>query len=71
MRDSLKDYYKNKGFRIQETGDETGGLKALKENSWVWFRQSKTEDKILRIIVDSRDNGVAESLLKEAKELVS
>ncbi|MCX6742575.1 MAG: hypothetical protein NTX24_05420 [Candidatus Pacearchaeota archaeon] len=69
-RNKIKSYYKNKDFKIQETGDETGGLKALKENSWVWFRQSKTEDKILRVIIDSKDKDTAEELLKEAKKLV-
>jgi len=71
IRNKIKDYYINKGFRIQETGDETGGLKALKDDSWIWFRQSKTEDNLLRIMIDSKDKGKAESLLAEARSLLA
>ena len=61
--------YLDEGFTVEETGDDTGGLKAIKDNSWVWFRQSKTEDKVLRIISDSKDEKVAEELLKQAKKI--
>ena len=71
IRNKIKSYYQNKGFKIQETGDENGGLKALKNNSWVWFRQSKTEDKVLRVIVDSKYKTVAENLLSEAKKILA
>jgi phosphomannomutase len=70
LRNKVKDYYKNKGFEILETGDETGGLKAVNKNGWIWFRQSKTEDKVLRIISDSKDKEIAEALLKEAIDFV-
>jgi phosphomannomutase len=69
LREKIKEYYLKNGFQILETGDSTGGIKAVKNNSWVWFRQSKTEDKILRIIVDSKDKDVSLGLLEEARRL--
>ncbi|MDP2925013.1 MAG: hypothetical protein Q8N99_01445 [Nanoarchaeota archaeon] len=68
--DEIKKYYIKNNFSILETGDSTGGLKAIKNNSWVWFRQSKTEDKVLRIIVDSKNERVSKELIIEAKNLL-
>jgi len=42
-----------------------------KDGSWVWFRQSKTESNVLRIISDSKDEEVANGLIKEAKRLLN
>lgn len=70
IRDKIRDYYLSNKFIILETGGKTGGLKAILENSWIWFRQSKTEDKVLRIIADSKDKETAERLVNEAKELL-
>jgi phosphomannomutase/phosphoglucomutase len=70
IKNKIREHYLNRKFQILETGDKTGGLKAIKNNSWVWFRQSKTEDKVLRIIVDSKDKNIAEELLNEAKNLL-
>ncbi len=69
-KDQIKEYYLNKGFIAHETGDETGGLKAVKDHAWIWFRQSKTEDKVLRIITDSPDEALAKELMEEGKKLV-
>jgi phosphomannomutase len=69
-KEKVKQHYLDSGYLIEETGDETGGLKAIKNNSWVWFRQSKTEDKMLRIIADSKDEKEALKLLKEGKKIV-
>lgn len=63
-------YYLERGFEVMITGDLNGGLKFLKNCSWVWFRPSKTEDKIIRIITDSKNKEIAENLLKEAKFLL-
>ena len=71
IKDKIKEYYVNRGFSIIETGDSSGGLKALKNNSWIWFRQSKTEDRVLRIISDSKDKDVSLKLLEEAKKLLN
>jgi phosphomannomutase len=70
LREKIKEHYIKEGFDILETGDSTGGLKAIKENSWIWFRQSKTEDKVLRIISDSHNKNISEMLLYQAKELL-
>jgi len=40
--------------RITETGDESGGIKVWTgKNEWIWFRPSRTEPGIVRIISDS------------------
>jgi len=70
LRNKVKEYYIKNGFEILETGDYTGGLKAIKDNSWIWFRQSKTEDKVLRIIADSKNRNVSLGLIEEAKNLL-
>ena len=63
----LKDYYLKKGFEIRETGGIKGGLKVItNKNSFVWFRASKTEANIFRIISDSDKKEEAEELMEEA-----
>ena len=70
IRKELIEYYLEKGFEVMMTGDSSGGLKFLKNQSWVWFRQSKTEDKMIRIVTNSKDEEIAENLLKEARILL-
>ncbi|HLG24863.1 MAG TPA: hypothetical protein VI564_08085, partial [Candidatus Nanoarchaeia archaeon] len=65
----LKNYYTKKGFEIKETGGIKGGLKAVDGNSFIWFRASKTEGNVFRIISDSDNLETAQSLLKEAVEV--
>ena len=63
----IKNYYSKKGFEIKETGGIKGGLKAIAgKNSFVWFRASKTESNIFRIISDSDRKEEAEGLMEEA-----
>jgi phosphomannomutase len=69
-REKVKSYYIKKGYKVLESGDETGGIKVLKDDSWVWFRQSKTEDKILRIIVDTKKEALVLKLMDEAASIV-
>lgn len=67
IREKIEGYFKEKGWVIKKTGDETGGLKAHSdENSYVWFRQSKTEPGTFRIYVECDTNQEkAKSLLTE------
>ena len=70
IRNKIEEYYKNKNYKIQKTGDITGGLKAyLDDSSWVWFRVSKTEAGVFRIFSDSNDLDKAKQMIKEAKGL--
>ena len=71
LRTKLIQHYTTQGFKTQKTGTSNGGLKFIKNNSWIWFRQSKTEDKVLRIISDSKDETTSNNLLKQAIELVN
>jgi len=68
-RAKVKDYYSR--YKIQETGGDSGGLKVVvDENSYVWFRISKTEPDLLRIIVDSDSKDECGKLLEEASSVV-
>jgi phosphomannomutase len=64
----LIDYYKKSNCKIKDS--KTGSLKIyLNDNEFIWFRISKTEASILRIIVDSKSKKKAESMVKEALNL--
>ncbi len=66
IKKSIKVYYIKKGFEIRETGGIKGGLKIITgKNSFVWFRASKTESSIFRIISDSDKKEEAQMLLDE------
>lgn len=67
IKEKIENYFKEKGWAIKKTGDETGGLKAhLDENSYVWFRQSKTEPGIFRIHTETdQSKEKAKGLLEE------
>ena len=66
----LEDCYKTKNKEITKTGGSSGGLKVSIDNkSFVWFRASKTEPNIFRIIADSDSKAKTEKLLKEATEI--
>ncbi len=70
IKKSIKDYYSKKGFEIKETGGIKGGLKAVKnKSSFAWFRASKTEPNIFRIISDSNKEVEARQLLEEATKV--
>ena len=63
----IKGYYTKKGFKIQETGGILGGLKVnIADKSFVWFRASKTEEGVFRVIADSNSRDTAKSLMDEA-----
>ena len=63
----LKDYYLKKGFELKETGGIKGALKIITGgNSFLWFRASRTEPSIFRIVSDSDKKEEAEKLIEEA-----
>ncbi|MEK6983341.1 MAG: hypothetical protein AABX33_02110 [Nanoarchaeota archaeon] len=63
----LKGYYSKKGFKIKESGGIKGGLKVITDkNSFVWFRASKTESDVFRIISDSNNEEQSKRLMEEA-----
>jgi len=71
IREKIENHFQEKGWAIQKTGDETGGLKAhLDENSYVWFRQSKTEPGMFRIYTEcGGSQEKAKKLLEEGIKL--
>ena len=67
IKESLERYYLKQNKKILKTGGITGGLKVLADNnSFVWFRASKTEANIFRIMSDSNSKQKTEKLLSEA-----
>ena len=65
----IGNYYKNKGFKVKKN-NESGSLKASLNDSFVWFRVSRTEADVLRIITDSNKKESSEALMQEALNLV-
>lgn len=55
---------------IQYTGDQSGGIKVMIDNSFLWFRQSKTEAGMFRVVADAPDADTALLLLNKGKNLV-
>lgn len=70
IKESLEAHYRKKNKKIIKTGDISGGLKVLIDNnSFVWFRASKTEGNVFRIMSDSDSEPKTEKLLNEATEI--
>ncbi|MBR9692019.1 hypothetical protein GOV06_04475 [Candidatus Woesearchaeota archaeon] len=70
MRAKLEEYWGNQEHikEIRKTGDETGGLKIIRElekhgPGWIWYRASKTEKGVFRIITDAKERAYADKLL--------
>ncbi|MCH8004203.1 MAG: hypothetical protein IH934_06260 [Nanoarchaeota archaeon] len=68
IKKKLIDYYRKKQCKIKDSNAKS--LKILINNSFVWFRVSRTEANILRIITDSPNKKKAELLMHEALNLV-
>ena len=68
LKDRIINYYEKKGFVIKK---QKTSIKAVKENSFVWFRRSKTEDCVLRVIVDSDTNEKAMFLYKSCLRIIN
>ena len=69
IKQNLKLHYIKKNCKIKESGE--GSLKIfLSDDSFIWFRVSKTEADMLRIIADSPNKNKAESLIEEALKLI-
>mgnify|MGYP001589357698 CR=1 FL=1 len=63
----LKNYYSKKGLVVTESGGIDDSLKVVtNKNSFVWFRASKTEGNVFRIISDSDKKEEAERLMDDA-----
>ena len=66
IKNALENYYREKGYAIKKTGDQSGGLKALAdESNFIWFRQSKTEPGIFRCYIEGNNKEKVEKLAKE------
>jgi len=65
IRKRLKDVFARERYQIQETGTD-GGLKVyFSEKAWLWFRASKTEAGVYRVIADSPYEEESKRLLRE------
>jgi len=72
IKNKIKNYYSGKKYIIKETGDTSGGIKIIiNKNTFVWFRASKTEANLLRIITDSNSKTESNKLLAEASSVLS
>lgn len=65
-KDKLKRYYLRKGYTSQESGDKSSLKIIVDRDSFVWFRPSKTEEGIFRVMADSKSEEKAKQLFREA-----
>lgn len=68
LRRSITAHYRERGLDV--LAEKEGSIKVLMPGSaFAWFRASKTEAGVLRVIVDSPDGEKAEGLMREALAL--
>ncbi|MFH1728669.1 MAG: hypothetical protein ABIA04_09655 [Pseudomonadota bacterium] len=69
IKKKLIAYYRKKQCNIKDT--KSGSLKVfLDDNSFIWFRASKTEANALRVISDAPKKAQSEEIMKEALNLI-
>ena len=65
----ISNYYKKKNYKPKKSKE--GSLKVmLSNNSFAWFRASKTEANLLRVIADAQKKEQAEMIIEEALKLI-
>ncbi len=70
IKKELEEYYSSKKAKIVKLNEEGGSIKVIiSKNSFVWFRDSKTEPGVFRIIADSKYEEKTEKLLREAIDI--
>jgi phosphomannomutase len=70
IKSELEEYFRQKGYNIKKTGGKNGGLKILiDKNNFLWFRSSKTEMGIFRIIADGDNRKLVKELLKDGEKM--
>jgi phosphomannomutase / phosphoglucomutase len=65
IKELIEKRFVSEGNAVKKTGDETGGLKIIIDDSWIWYRASKTEAGKFRIITDSKDEDKAKELMQK------
>lgn len=68
-RKKIKEVFSKKDYKITEKGGITGSLKIHIDDSFLWFRASKTESNLFRMIADSPNKEKAEQLIAEGKQV--
>ncbi|MBW2984985.1 hypothetical protein KY361_07735 [Candidatus Woesearchaeota archaeon] len=66
IKEKIKRYYSKKDCKILDSKDPFGTLKIWIGDSWIFFRTSRTEHSVFRIITDAPSEKLAKKLLKEA-----
>lgn len=70
IKNHLKKYYSNKGYKILEKNKEASLKILINKESFVWFRASKTEANIFRIIADAPSISEAQKILDEGIKIL-
>jgi phosphomannomutase len=69
VKKKIIDHYRKKQCRVKDS--KSGSLKIyLNDNSFIWFRVSKTEANILRIIADAQNREQAQLIMEESMNLI-
>lgn len=70
IQKNLERYFTSQKYIIKKTGGITGGLKILFDNnSYLWFRLSKTEPGTFRIIADGNNAYKVKKMLLEGSDV--
>jgi len=69
IKNKLKKHYSKKG-KISKTNSESLKIN-LDNSSFVWFRASKTEANVLRVIADAPNKKQAQSIMDEALRILN
>jgi phosphomannomutase len=70
IKTKIKKYYSKKDCKILDSKDLFGTLKIWIGDAWVFFRTSRTEHSVFRIITDAPSEKEAKKLLNEAVKLI-
>ncbi|MBW2980574.1 hypothetical protein KY360_04110 [Candidatus Woesearchaeota archaeon] len=71
IKEKIKKYYAKKDCKIIDSKDPFGTLKVWMDDAWIFFRTSRTEHSVFRIITDAPSEKKAKDLLKESIALLN
>jgi phosphomannomutase len=73
IKKKVKEFYSKKQCRISDSAELFGTLKIWfdDDKAWVFFRTSRTEHSMFRIIADAPSEDLAVKLLKEAVKILN
>jgi phosphomannomutase len=70
LKRKIREYYKKRGLKIKSALGSTSGLKILfNKNNWLFFRGSKTELGVFRIIANGDDRELVHEMILDGEKI--